>query len=99
MIREQPERTWTGTAGQLLELVTPEKPPKNWPKDATRAAARLKRVAPLLRQAGISFDDSEREPQGNRSRLYTLAVVPDAPQPENRPRASTRSTRSTRNGH
>jgi hypothetical protein len=76
MVREQPGQTWTGTAGQLLELVTPEKTvPKNWPKDATRASGRLKRVAPLLRQAGISFDDSGREPQGNRSRLYTLTIA------------------------
>jgi hypothetical protein len=85
MVRQQPGQKWTGTAGQLLELVTPEKAvPKSWPKDATRAGGRLKRVAPLLRQAGISFDDSEREPQGNRSRLYTLAVIPDASSPENR---------------
>ena len=85
MVRNQPEQKWTGTAGQLLELVTPDKgAPKGWPKDATRAGGRLKRVAPLLRQAGISFDDSEREPQGNRSRLYTLAVNPDESQPENR---------------
>jgi hypothetical protein len=74
MVREQPEGTWTGTALQLLELVTPEKPPKNWPKDATRTGGRLKRIAPLLRQAGISFDDAQREPQGNRSRLYTLTL-------------------------
>lgn len=85
MVRDQPGQTWTGTAGQLLELLTPDKGvPKNWPKDATRAGGRLKRVAPLLRQAGISFDDSDREPQGNRSRLYTLAVVPDASETENR---------------
>ena len=83
MIREQPERTWTGTAGRLLELVTPEKPPKTWPKDATRAAGRLNRVAPVLRQAGISVTDAGREAQGNRSRLYTLAVVSDEPRPEN----------------
>ena len=83
MISEQSERSWTGTAGQLLKLVTPEKPPKTWPKDATRAAGRLNRVAPLLRQAGISVSDAGREPQGNRSRLYTLAVVSDIPRPEN----------------
>jgi hypothetical protein len=84
MVRQQPGQKWTGTAGRLLELVTPDKGvPKNWPKDATRAGGRLKRVAPLLRQAGISFDDSEREPQGNRSRLYALAVIPGPSRPEN----------------
>ena len=85
MVRAQPEQKWTGTAGKLLELVTPDKGvPKSWPKDATRAGGRLKRAAPLLRQAGISFDDSEREPQANRSRLYTLAVIQEASHPENR---------------
>ena len=83
MVRRLPEGTWTGTAGRLLELVTPDKPPKGWPKDSTRAAGRLKRIAPVLRQAGISFDDSEREAQGNRSRLYTLAILADAPKQEN----------------
>ncbi len=40
MVREQPEHKWTGTAGQLLELVTPDRGvPKSWPKDATRPAA------------------------------------------------------------
>lgn len=77
MVREQPEKEWTGTAGRLLEMVTPERPPKNWPRDATRAAGRLHHVAPLLRQAGISVSEAGREPQGNRSRLYALAVIPD----------------------
>ncbi len=76
LVRDQAGQTWTGTAGELLELIRPDKPPKSWPKDATRAAGRLKRVAPLLRQIGISYDDSERQPDGNRSRLYTLTVIP-----------------------
>ena len=82
-IREQPGGKWTGTAGELLELVTMEKPPKGWPKDATRAAGRLKRIAPLLRHGGISVDDAGREPQGNRSRLYALEVIPDPSQENN----------------
>ena len=75
LVREAAGQAWSGTAGRLLELITPDKPPKNWPKDATRAGGRLKRIAPVLRQAGISFDDSEREPQGNRSRLYSFALI------------------------
>ena len=76
-VRDQASRSWKGTASQLLELIMPDKPPKNWPKDATRAGGRLKRIAPLLRQAGISFDDSERQPDGNRSRLYALTTIQD----------------------
>lgn len=82
-IHNQPDKQWKGTAGELLELVTPEKAPKNWPKDATRAGGRLKRLAPLLRQAGISYDDSERQKDGNRSRLYALAVIADGQHAEN----------------
>jgi hypothetical protein len=74
-ICERRDGKWSGTASQLLELITPDKPPKNWPKDASRTGGRLKRLAPLLRQAGISFDDSERQPDGNRSRIYALAEM------------------------
>lgn len=65
----------TVTAAQLLESVaTPEKLPKKWPKDPTRAAGHLKRLAPALRTIGIDVDDSSRQPTGNRSRLYRLTV-------------------------
>ncbi|GHF42542.1 hypothetical protein GCM10010218_24630 [Streptomyces mashuensis] len=63
----------TVTAAQLLESVTtPEKLPKKWPKDPTRAAGHLKRLAPALRTVGINVDDSKRQSNGNRSRLYCL---------------------------
>ncbi len=81
-VRKQPEGKWTGTAAQLLDLITPEKPPKNWPKDATRAGGRLTRLAPLLRQAGVAYDDSQREPRGNRSRLYSFAVIEEGERQE-----------------
>src|SRR5262249_41432398 len=65
--------TWTGTAGQLLDLVPPPDGyhPK-WPKDATRAGGQLKRIAPLLRSVGITFDDTARTPDKARQRLYRL---------------------------
>ncbi|GAA2387000.1 hypothetical protein GCM10010420_07390 [Streptomyces glaucosporus] len=63
------------TAQQLLDSVqTPDKLPKKWPKDSTRAAGQLKRLAPALRTIGIEVDDSERQPRGNRSRLYRLTA-------------------------
>ncbi|MCI3276260.1 ATP-binding protein [Streptomyces cylindrosporus] len=82
----------TVTAAQLLESVTaPEKLPKKWPKDPTRAAGQLKRLAPALRTIGIDVDDSKRQPDGNRSRLYRLTAsekhripapgAPAAPEP------------------
>lgn len=65
----------TLTASELLERVhTPDKLPKKWPKDSTRAGGQLKRLAPALRTIGIEVDDSERQPKGNRSRLYKLTA-------------------------
>ncbi|MEO3750157.1 ATP-binding protein [Streptomyces sp. B6B3] len=63
------------TAGEVLEAVqAPEKLPKKWPKDATRAGGQLKRLAPALRTIGVHLDDSRRQPDGNRSRLYKLTA-------------------------
>ncbi|MFD7879660.1 ATP-binding protein [Streptomyces sp. NPDC059766] len=66
--------TWHGTAGQLLEaLPAPLVRPPNWPKDATRASGRVKRLAPLLRSIGITVDDTQRSQDRHRHRLLTLA--------------------------
>lgn len=66
--------TWQGTAGELLEaLPAPFVRPPNWPKDATRASGRVKRLAPLLRSIGITVDDTQRSRDRHRHRLITLA--------------------------
>ncbi|MEU4954434.1 ATP-binding protein [Streptomyces lavendulae] len=67
--------TWTGTAGQLLEQLLPPggiRPP-SWPKDATRAGGKVKRLAPLLRTVGITVDDTQRSPDRQRHKLLVLA--------------------------
>ena len=70
--------TWQGTAGQLLEaLPVPLVRPPNWPKDATRASGRVKRLAPLLRSIGIMVDDTQRSRDRTRHRLLTLTRAPD----------------------
>ncbi|MGV9337885.1 ATP-binding protein [Streptomyces sp. NPDC003688] len=66
---------WQGPAGALLEVLpTPDvKPlPKRWPKDATRAAGQLKRLAPALRQVGVEVDDRTRI---NGRRIYKLTSL------------------------
>ncbi|WP_369196190.1 ATP-binding protein [Streptomyces djakartensis] len=69
--------TWQGTAGQLLEaLPTPLVRPPNWPKDATRASGRVKRLAPLLRSIGVMVDDTQRSRDRHRHRLLTLSRAP-----------------------
>lgn len=65
----------TLTATELLERVpTPERLPKKWPKDSTRAGGQLKRLAPALRTIGIEVDDSKRGPKPKKQRLYTLTA-------------------------
>lgn len=101
----------TVTASELLERVpTPDKLPKKWPKDSTRAGGQLKRLAPALRTIGIEVDDSERQPKGNRSRLYKLTAsesrrksapaAPTAPATgsDQRESAGASAEPSTRNG-
>lgn len=64
------------TAQELLDQVdAPDRLPKKWPKDSTRAGGQLKRLAPALRAIGIEVDDSERQPKGNRSRLYKMTAT------------------------
>ncbi|MEV7001124.1 ATP-binding protein [Streptomyces sp. NPDC093982] len=66
----------TLTASELLDRVpTPDKLPKKWPKDATRAGGQLKRLAPALRTIGIEVDDSKRGPKPKKQRLYTLTAT------------------------
>ncbi|MEH0543271.1 ATP-binding protein [Streptomyces sp. B21-105] len=66
----------TLTASELLDRVpTPDKLPKKWPKDATRAGGQLKRLAPALRTIGLEVDDSKRGPKPKKQRLYTLTAT------------------------
>ncbi|WP_030379694.1 MULTISPECIES: hypothetical protein [unclassified Streptomyces] len=70
--------TWQGTAAQLLEVlpVPGGIRPQGWPKDATRAGGRVKRLAPLLRSIGITVDDTQRSPDRHRHKLLILSRAP-----------------------
>ncbi|MEU6567307.1 ATP-binding protein [Streptomyces parvulus] len=79
----------TLTTQQILDSVAaPDKLPKKWPKDSTRAGGQLKRLAPALRTIGIEVDDSQRGPAPKRQRLYKLTASADR-------RCETASTAST----
>lgn len=66
---------FTGTAAELLERVTPEKPPKGWPTTARAVTQRLRRQAPVMRKAGwIVTDDGGRNKDGVTR--WTLAAPP-----------------------
>ncbi|MDA2804468.1 ATP-binding protein [Nocardiopsis suaedae] len=84
MVEEAGE--FTGTIGQLMEVVPPPEPrPKSWPVDATRAAGQLKRDAPVLRAVGITVEDAGRSRDRHRSKLYRIALQGEHPQNPQRP--------------
>ncbi len=65
------DKTWTGTAGELLAKLTPEHPSREWPSTPRGLTARLTRVAPALRSVGVEFEHLDREPR-TRRRLLSL---------------------------
>ncbi|MEX1090672.1 MAG: hypothetical protein WEC36_15780, partial [Phycisphaeraceae bacterium] len=87
---------WTGTAAELLALLTPKgqdgnpRPPRGWPASARGMAGHLRRVTPALRATGIAVDHA-RAPGGKRERQYTIRktaaatvpTVPTDPTPDN----------------
>ena len=48
---------FTGTASEILNRVTPEKPPKGWPANPRVVTQRLRRQAPVMRKAGWEITD------------------------------------------
>jgi len=46
--------SWSGTSGELLTRITPERPPKGWPANGQAMTGRLKRLIPALGQTGIT---------------------------------------------
>jgi hypothetical protein len=79
----------TLTTQKILDsVVAPDKLPKKWPKDSTRAGGQLKRLAPALRTIGIEVDDSQRGPAPKRQRLYKLTATAER-------RSATASTASS----
>jgi hypothetical protein len=46
-----------GTSSDLYKRVTPEKPPKDWPKDARAVTTLLRRQAPGMRKTGWHVED------------------------------------------
>jgi hypothetical protein len=71
---------FTGTASELLEALTPEKPSKTWPNSPRSLSARLRRIAPSLRAVGIAIEpptEANRQP-GTRARLFRIEVAATA---------------------
>lgn len=69
--------TWAGTAGELLEAITPERPPKDWPTTPRGLSGALRRVAQPLEAAGIRMAFSEVG--HDKQRLISLETKGDGP--------------------
>ena len=67
---------WTGTAGELLQAILPERPDKHWPANARAMTARLKRIAPALRQVGIEHTPPDTN---DKTRTHRLEITGNRP--------------------
>ena len=73
---------WAGTATELLQLINKDtsdevRKDKHWPKNAQTLSTNLRRVAPVLRQAGV---DVNFETQGHEKRkVIRIAKKPVQP--------------------
>jgi len=75
--------SWAGTAGDLHAAITPDKPPKGWPKTGRGVVGPLKRITPALRQVGIEV--SKPEARTSRGQTYTLERVGAKPSQQSQP--------------
>ncbi len=77
--------TWEGSATQLLEKINcmvalEVQRAKGWPKDAARLSARLRRVAPALRRAGVEVNhDRDGHDRNRKITITPVASPPDSP--------------------
>jgi hypothetical protein len=76
---------WLCTASELLAAIndrtsTDRQRQRDWPKDATRLSARLRRITPALRRVGV--DVTPPAAGGRAGRLITLEKRVDAATPE-----------------
>ena len=88
---------WRGTAGELLDRITQEPHPRDWPRTARGLSGHLARLAPALEANGIVV---ERPPTRGAQRTITLRanreVIGATVRTTKRP---TRPTQPTRQGH
>ena len=69
---------WSGSATELLDAITPERPPRKWPNTANGATARLKRIIPALAQVGVHVEKQPRTHGGGRGWSIYSANIPSS---------------------
>jgi hypothetical protein len=73
---------WTGTMQELLAAITPDDPPRDFPKTPKGLSARMKRLAPALEAVGIRVTQPRHTTHSDRR--WTLETAPTAQPPETR---------------
>lgn len=73
---------WNGTIGKLHEELTSAvtripngRPPRDWPRSARGLSGQLRRLAPLLRRAGIEVDLAHRTELGRLVRISETTAI------------------------
>jgi hypothetical protein len=66
--------SWQGTAGDLLDKLSAERPPKDWPSTPQGMGGRLARAAPALRSLGWVIEAPDRR---RRIRVWTITPPND----------------------
>ncbi|MHA7275552.1 P-loop NTPase family protein [Arthrobacter sp. Hz1] len=66
------QHVWNGTSTELLAMISPDKPPRSWPKTPSRASGQIKRITPALAAIGISVSEPQRE-AGTGKRRFTIS--------------------------
>ena len=67
---------WRGSMQELLGLLTPDQPPKDWPKSPRGLAARLAKLSPDLRKLGLNAGDTGDQHPVTRRAIWTIQEVP-----------------------
>jgi hypothetical protein len=83
---------WSGEAGDLLERLSPERPPRGWPTTPRGVRAALERLRVPLRAAGVELE-VERAGHDRRRKLH-LKMAGDRPSASSASSAQTRTPRS-----
>jgi hypothetical protein len=72
-IRHAITTRWEGSAQELLDKITPEKPPRDWPSTPQGMGGRLAKAAPTLRELGWVVESDRTK----RTRTWTLEPPDD----------------------
>jgi hypothetical protein len=91
-IRRRITEPWEGPAGDLLDKLTGDRPPADWPSTPQGMGGRLKRAAPVLRSLGWAVDHGR-----DKHRRTWIVSPPKVPRAEFHP-AQTSSTSSMSSG-